>query len=97
MKDQMPFRRFIRNLLNGGVFKKFQKRSHLTWDGKPKIAYGSKESAIKAATKMGERKGRRFSYYKCFFCEGYHIGGQVEDKLKLAAEGKQYWLDKDKQ
>lgn len=45
LKDQMPLRRFIRNLRKGHVLGLFHKRSHLTFEGKPKVSYGSKESA----------------------------------------------------
>lgn len=75
LKDQMPLDRFIRNLRNGGVLRKFKKRSHLTRDNKPKVMYNTQASAQKAAEKMGEKNGRRFSFYKCAFCDGYHIGG----------------------
>ena len=64
LKDQMPFSRFIRNLRKGHVLGLFHKRSHLTFEGKPKVSYGSKESATKAAQKMKEKKGIYYSNYE---------------------------------
>lgn len=73
--DQMPWRRFVRNLFAGNIIRKFKKRSHLRDSGIPKVMYNTQKSASKAAQNMGLKHGRRFSYYKCFHCDGYHIGG----------------------
>jgi len=72
--DQLPFKRLIRNMWTGNVFGLLYRRSHLNLDGNPKIAYGSKRSAIKAAQKMTSKKGVYFSNYKCIYCDGYHLG-----------------------
>lgn len=74
IKDQLPITRLIRNMWSGNVFGLFFKRSHLNFDGKQKVAYGSKRSAIKAAQKMTAKKGVYFSNYKCIYCDGYHLG-----------------------
>jgi len=56
LKDQMPFRRFVKNLLKGHVLGLFSKRSHFTAEGKEKVSYKTKTSATKAAQKMKEKK-----------------------------------------
>lgn len=80
LKDQMPFDRFIRNLRKGHVLGLFHKRSHLTNEGKPKVSYGTKETAVKVSEKMKEKRGYYYSTYKCIFCDGYHLGRNRENK-----------------
>lgn len=80
LKDQMPLIRFLRNLRTGNVLGLFYKRSHLNASGTPKIAYGSKASAQKAAEAMARKKGVHFSNYKCIFCDGYHLGRNRDNK-----------------
>ena len=82
LKDNLPIRRFIKNLIKGHIRYKFHKRSHERNDGKPKVMYNTQASAKKAAESMEKKNGYRFSYYKCVFCDGYHIGGNRENKLK---------------
>lgn len=31
---------------------------------------------------MGDKYGTHFSYYKCLFCDGYHIGKNRDNKVK---------------
>jgi hypothetical protein len=74
-RDQLPWRRLLRNTLQGHIKGFLHKRSHLTHSGSPKISYGSKESSLKACTKMEKKNpGTRFRSYKCLYCDGYHIG-----------------------
>ena len=80
IKDQLPLTRLIRNLRTGNVFGLFFKRSHLNQDGKPKVMYNTKASAIRAAESMGKKKQVHFSNYKCIFCDGYHVGKNRENK-----------------
>ena len=80
LKDQLPISRFIRNLRKGHLIGLFSRRSHENTDGKPKISYGSKESAQKAANAMMKKRGLYFSNYKCVWCDGYHIGKNSENK-----------------
>lgn len=80
--DQMPPKRFWRNLIKGHIRRKFNYRSHLRQNGEPKIMYNTKATAIRAAAQMKERSEKRgeaktYSYYKCVFCDGYHIGGNI--------------------
>ena len=81
LKDQMPISRFFRNLRKGHLIGLFSKRSHENADGKPKISYGSKASATKAAAAMMKKRGAYFSNYKCVWCDGYHIGKNSENKI----------------
>lgn len=80
LKDQLPISRLLRNIWKGHVFGLFHKRSHLNFDGRPKIAYGSKASATKAAAAMTKKRGVWFSNYKCMLCDGYHLGKNRENK-----------------
>jgi hypothetical protein len=86
IKDQMPLRRFIRNLLKGNLLGLIHKRSHFRHEGQAKVAYGSKKTAEKAAKKMKEKQGVYFSNYKCFYCDGYHLGKNWESRKE--AESK---------
>ena len=42
--------------------------------------YHTVETARKSAEKMGEKHNTHFSYYKCLFCDGYHIGKNKDNK-----------------
>ena len=80
--DQMSPKRFLRNLIKGHIRRKFNYRSHLRQNGEPKIMYNTKATATKAAEEMGKRAEKRgeektYSYYKCVFCDGYHIGSNI--------------------
>ena len=81
LKDQMPLSRFFRNLRKGHLIGLFSKRSHQNADGKLKIQYSSKTSAIKVAEAMAKKRGAYFSNYKCVWCDGYHIGKNSENKV----------------
>ncbi len=75
IKNQGPFKRFFRNFfVTRNAWGLFSKRSHLRDTGFPKVAYRTKASAEKAATKMSEKAGVHFSNYKCIYCDGYHLG-----------------------
>ena len=81
LKDQMPVRRFLRNLWKGYVFGLFSKNSHFRGDtGQPKVMYKTKETASKVAKQMMEKRGTYFSNYKCLWCDGYHLGKNRENK-----------------
>lgn len=89
LKDQMPLTRFIRNLRKGHLIGLFHERSHLRHGGEPKISYSSKASAQKAAKKMSEKTGVHFSNYKCVYCDGYHVGKNIENKISQEDHGKE--------
>ena len=80
LKDQMPLKRFVKNLFKGHLIGLLHKRSHQREDGVSKVMYNTKASATKAAQKMAEKHGKYFSNYKCLFCNGYHIGKNSENK-----------------
>ena len=80
LKDQMPFTRFCKNLWKGHVLGLFHKRSHLNENGTPKVMYNTKQTAIRVAKTMAEKKGVHFSNYKCIYCDGYHLGKNRENK-----------------
>lgn len=80
LKDQMPFKRFIKNILNRNIFGVFSKRSHIRKDGKEKVSYLTKEKAIKASHSMMKKYDVWFSIYKCMYCDGYHIGKNMRNK-----------------
>lgn len=42
-------------------------------DGKPKLAFKSKDSAERNADKMKKRYAAEFCIYKCLFCDGWHL------------------------
>lgn len=74
LRDQGPFKRFLRNTLNGNIRGVFHIRSHTRHGGKDKVMYNTKETARKAADSMAKKIGARFDVYKCLYCDGYHIG-----------------------
>lgn len=73
-KDQLPFKRLMRNIFTGRIRGVLSKRSHMTKEGKLKIMYNTEATAIRSAKAMAEKKGVRFDPYKCLWCDGYHIG-----------------------
>lgn len=74
LKDQLPWRRLWRNLWNGRVTGLFHPRTHLNANGSPKIRYNTKKTAIKSAAAMTTKVGVQFGHWKCFHCDGFHIG-----------------------
>lgn len=80
LKDQMPLKRFVRNLFKGHVFGLFSKRSHFRDNGQPKVMYNTKATAQKSAQKLKEKHGVYFSNYKCIFCNGFHLEKNRENK-----------------
>jgi len=80
LKDQLPATRLIKNLFKGHLFGLVHKRSHENYNGKPKVMYNTKASAVKAAQAMAKKRGVYFSNYKCMRCDGYHIGKNSENK-----------------
>jgi len=76
LRDQLPLSRAFRNFFVTGVaWGLFSRNSHtLLKTGLPKVSYGSKNSALKAACSMGKKHGGTFSAYKCAYCDGYHVG-----------------------
>ena len=50
--------------------------------GKEKVMYNTVEGAKKAAEAMSKKRGVHFSYYKCLFCDGYHVGKNRDNKIE---------------
>lgn len=73
-KDQLPLSRMFRNLRKGGVGCFWHPRTHERSDGVPKIMYNTRETAVKAALAMEKKTGNSFGKWKCWRCDGYHIG-----------------------
>lgn len=82
-KDQWARDRFFYNMfISRNAWGAFSKNSHINQHtGQPKVIYNTLETAKKCAKKMSEKKGVHFSYYKCLFCDGYHIGKNRDNKI----------------
>ena len=63
LKDQLPFKRLLKNISNGNILGIFYKHSHINKTGTPKIGYRTKEKAILSAEKMKAKTGNHFSTY----------------------------------
>jgi hypothetical protein len=88
-RDQFPLRRLVRNAWQGHLKGFVHERSHLTHAGNPKIAYGSKESSLRACANMeAKNPGTVFRSYKCLYCDGFHIGKSRSPDLKHPDESK---------
>lgn len=74
LKREHAFRNIF---ITHNAFGMLSPASHInthTNAGQEKVKYNSLASAKKAAEKMTEKRGMRFSYYKCAYCTGYHVG-----------------------
>lgn len=84
------FRAFF---ITRNAFGSFHINSHINQStGLPKVCYNHESSAKKSAEAVTKKRGEYFSYYKCLFCNGYHIGkpmnrkpvaGEVESNDKI--------------
>lgn len=81
-KDQIKRKRFFYNFfISRNAWGAFSINSHINQHtGKPKVSYPTVESARKAADAMSAKTGHHFSFYKCCFCDGYHIGKNRDNK-----------------
>ena len=64
-------------------------------NGKPKIAYSTKNKAENAAVDMAKKYGKPFTVYKCLFCDGWHVsqdahGVPVQEKSAEAMALEKY-------
>ena len=82
--DQVKRKRVIVNFfIKRNAWGAFSLNSHINQHtGQPKIPYSTVEKAQKAADKMSQRNNTHFSYYKCLFCDGYHIGKNRDNKTE---------------
>lgn len=84
IKDQIKRKRFFVNFfITRNAWGAFSINSHINQKTRqPKIMFNTIESAQKVAEKMSKKHGVHFSYYKCLFCDGYHIGKNRDNKYK---------------
>lgn len=82
LKSQLPLKRAFKNFfITGNAWGLFSINSHISQStGKEKVAYGSKDSATRAAQSMSKKIGVHFSVYKCAYCDGWHIGKNRDNK-----------------
>lgn len=80
--DQIKRKRFFTNFfITRNAWGAFSINSHINQKtGKPKVTYNTLETARKSADKMSIKYGKHFSYYKCLYCDGYHIGKNKDNK-----------------
>jgi hypothetical protein len=80
--DQIKRKRFIINFfVTRNAWSAFSIHSHINQStGKPKVKYNTVETARKSAEAMSKKHGKHFSYYKCLFCDGYHVGKNRDNK-----------------
>lgn len=85
LRSQLPLKRAFKNFfITGNAWGLFSINSHINQSsGKEKIAYGSKESATRAAQNMSRKHGVHFSTYKCAYCDGWHIGKNRDNKTDI--------------
>ncbi len=86
--DQLTRKNAFKNIfITHNAFGIFSINSHINQHtGKEKVAYPTKESALKSAAALEKKKGVHFSCYKCAFCAGWHIGKNRENKTDDAYE-----------
>jgi len=81
-KDQVKRKRVIKNFfITRNAWGAFSINSHMNQsNGNMKIKYNTLETAKKSAEEMSKKYRVHFSYYKCLFCDGYHIGKNKDNK-----------------
>ncbi len=82
--EQGPIKRAYKNfIITRNAWGMFHRNSHQRVDnGKVKVTYNTKKTALKAAEKLSKKYDTHFSAYKCIFCDGYHIGKNRANKIK---------------
>ena len=82
-KDQLKRKVWFKNFfITGNAWGAFSINSHISQrSGEPKVMYKTVEGAKKAAESMSKKRGVHFSYYKCLFCDGYHVGKNRDNKI----------------
>ena len=82
--DQIKRKRWFTNFfITRNAWGAFSINSHINQHtGQPKVIYNSVKSAQKAADSMSKKRGVHFSFYKCLFCDGYHVGKNRENKIE---------------
>ncbi len=80
--DQIRRKVWFKNFfITGNAWGAFSINSHINQStGKPKVMYNTRETAEKSALSMSKKHNKHFSFYKCLFCDGYHIGKNRDNK-----------------
>ncbi|MBR4590729.1 MAG: hypothetical protein IKO36_08760 [Bacteroidaceae bacterium] len=80
--DQFKRKTWFRNFfITGNAWGAFSINSHRNQHtGKDKVMYNTVETARKSADAMSKKHNTHFSFYKCLFCDGYHIGKNRDNK-----------------
>lgn len=83
LADQFKRKVWFRNFfITRNAWGAFSINSHINQHtGKEKVCYPNVESAKMAADAMSKKREAHFSYYKCLFCDGYHIGKNRDNKI----------------
>lgn len=81
-KDQVLGKNIIRHfLITRNGFGGLSIYSHIRKStGQPKLCYDTLDIAKEKAAWMHNRYGKQFSYYKCLYCDGYHVGKNMSNK-----------------
>lgn len=82
--DQFKRKVWFRNFfITRNAWGAFSINSHINQHtGQPKVTYNTVKTAKNSAEAMSKKTGAHFSYYKCLFCDGYHIGKNRDNKIK---------------
>ena len=88
--DQWKRKTFFRNFfITRNAWGAFSINSHMNQSNKKlKVKYNTIESAKKSAEIMSKKYKVHFSYYKCLFCDGYHIGKNKDNKIYYVKKNK---------
>lgn len=92
--DQLTRKGAWRNIfVTHNAFGIFSRYSHVARrSGKPKMSYPTKAVAMKAAEAMSKKHGVHFSVYKCAWCDGWHVGKNAQNKVKLENDTEKHNL-----
>ena len=84
MGDQIKRKAWFRNFfITRNAWGAFSINSHRNQHtGKDKVMYPNIKSAKKAAEAMSKKHNTHFSFYKCLFCNEYHIGKNRDNKTE---------------
>lgn len=83
LKYQMPIHRaFVNFFITGNAWGMFSKNSHYRNGdiNKPKVMYNTYKTAKKSADDMEKKYNKHFSIYKCVYCNGFHLGKNMDNK-----------------
>lgn len=83
-KDQFKRKTWFRNMfITFNAWSAFSINSHINQHTKkPKVMYNTEKTANKSAGQMSRKYNTHFSYYKCLFCDGYHVGKNRDNKTE---------------